>query len=205
MAWLRATEGMMAGLKEAGVPVLSNEEAGVPPLPGEGRDMTASAWNVRITEEALRAHSESWGYWPAAISEWIVNGPFHPFWSWWYVACVHLRPIEGAPKPHLRYPEAGYEFCIRSLNPEPDDGRPETPDIDLLEAGDPVRGLPGFLIPADVVVQFHGVTDEQARDITELAVRHIVDGRASPDSDFARWWESSIQKTVEHVRAGLHG
>lgn len=128
----------------------------------------------------------------ATLKGYVVNGPWHPFWSWWMVAVIHLREIPGTRPPHKHYPEAEYEFMIVSIDPEtvPDPDQPFPQDI-------------RYLSPPDVVKQFHGVTDEQAAEICESAAHNIAMG-ASPDSDNRRWWEGSIERTVEHYRQGIH-
>lgn len=165
------------------------------------------AWRIRESKAMTEHHVREFGYDHGGIDTWVVNGPYHPFWAWWHVSVVHLRPIPGAPPAQKQYPEAEYEFAIFSLDPDPAaSGHPERsypPDIDALEAGDPERGLPGYLTPADAVIQFHGCTDEQAREVCELAVRAIVNGQ-SPDSDFRSWWERAIPNTVEHLATGGH-
>lgn len=163
----------------------------------------ARAWRLRRTPEARAAHEASFGYPDASLADWIVNGPYHPFWSWWYVGLVHLREVPGAPPASKRYPEAEYEILCLSLNPKPEDGRPDVPDIDKVEAGDAVGGLPGFLSPPDWVVQFHGVSDEQAIEVGEHVANAIVQGR-SCDSDFRSWWEAAIPNTVKHVLGEPH-
>lgn len=87
-----------------------------------------------------------------------------------------------------------------SINSPP--GGKVTPDIKRLRAGDlTARGE--FLHPADLVFQFHGVTDDQARQICELAVEHIVAGQ-SCDSDFRAYWERTLTSTVAHYVDGTH-
>lgn len=176
-------------------------------------DLTGAcrAWRVKNTPEAQAGHVREWGYEDSTIDNWLVNGPFHPLWSWWMVAVVHLRPIPGAPPPNLQYPEAEYEFMILSMDPggEHREGeakeRPTEPDVDGFEAtGDGVRYLPGFLQPPDAVVQFHGVDDDEAREVCQLAVNAIVSGQASPDSDWRSWWEKAIPNTVKHIRGEPH-
>lgn len=156
----------------------------------------ARAWRIRINEALKRRHRDEWGYDDAGIAVWFVNGPYHPVWSWWMVQVIHLRPIEGAPPAHRKYPEAEYEFGIYSLDPAME------PDIDALERGDP-KPCFRFLTPPDAIVQFHGITDDQALGVGEAAIQAIVAG-ASPDSDFRSWWERYIAGTVEHYRAVLH-
>lgn len=161
----------------------------------------ARVWRIETTEIQQKAHKENWGYESSSLADWIVHGPYHPFWSWWYVAVISLRDIPDAPPANKKYPEAEYEFMIISLNP---DGRNEGQvDIDKIEAGDIEGGLPGFLTPSDVVFQFHGVTDEQAVKVGEAAIRAIVNGQ-SCDSDFRSWWMRSLEATVEHFRMGVH-
>lgn len=163
----------------------------------------ARVWRVRLTPENVAAHTADWGYEPSSLADWIVNGPYHPFWSWWYIGVVHLREVAGAPPPNRRYPAAEYEIMCLSLNPDGEPGRPKIPDLDKLEAGDITGGLPGFLTPADWVVQFDGCTDEQAVEVGTLAVTAISHGQ-SCDSDFRSWWEKAIPNTVKHVLGVPH-
>jgi hypothetical protein len=163
----------------------------------------AKVWQIRHQPEMKTAHADSWGYASGSLCDFIVHGPYHPLWSWWYIGLVHLRPIEGAPPANKQYPEAEYELMCLSLNPRGESGRPKIPDLEKLEAGDVEHGLPGFLTPPDWVVQFHGVTDEQARKIATIAVKIIAEGQ-SCDSDFRQWWKHSISETARHYREGLH-
>lgn len=131
----------------------------------------------------------------ATLASWLVKRPgAHPFWQWWLLSVISLRDIEGVPPAHKRYPEAEYEFMIATVDPESHpDPKPED-------------ALPGFglLRPIDVIVQFHGVTDDQARRIAGLAIDAIVHGMLSPDQDYRRSWESAIRNTVDHFVQGVH-
>lgn len=157
--------------------------------------MRVRAWLI-AEEEARARHAWATGRPSTSIATWIVNGPYHPFWAWWQVCVIHLRPVLGVPAAYKAYPEAEYEFSIYSLNPEAGE-----PDIAALEAG------AGYgvkvLTPPDVQYHFHGVTDEQAAEICRHAVRAIVDGH-SCDSDYRSWWEGSLAHTVEHFVQGVH-
>jgi hypothetical protein len=130
------------------------------------------------------------------LAMWLVTAPWaHPFWSWWSVGCLHLRPIAGVKPAYKRYPEAEFEFLILSIDP---DWTP-TDDSETLAK----TGLP-FLTPPDVIEQFRGVSDRDAIRITEAAVRAICAGRMSPDQDYRSVWKSLIANTVAHFRAGAH-
>ena len=167
-------------------------------------DGVAKVWRINRTQQVIGAHRQSWGYADSSLADWIVHGPYHPLWSWWYVGVVHLRDIPGAPPPHKQYTEAEYEIMCLSLNPNPHDNRPSTPDLVQIEAGDIHGGLPGFLTPPDWVVQFDGVTDEQAVKVGDAAMRAISRGQ-SCDSDFRAWWTSAIKATAQHFADGIHG
>jgi hypothetical protein len=162
------------------------------------------AWRVLQNQEQEERHVREFGYGHAGVgADWIVNGPYHPFWSWWYVSVVHLRPLDGAPPPHIAFAGATHEIMCFSLNPDPKDGRPKVPDIDKLDAGDAEHGLPGFLQPPDFTTQVILLDDDQAKQLGDLVVRHIVEGN-SCDSDYRGYWIRLIAKTAEHFRLGGH-
>jgi hypothetical protein len=161
----------------------------------------ARVWRLARNDAMQAAHVKSFGYASSSLADWVANGPYHPFWSWWYIGLVHLRDVPGAPPANKQYPEAQYELMFLSLNPDGRNGGKV--DVDKIEAGDIEGGLPGFLTPPDLVYQFHGVTDEQAIKIVERAVEHIAAGQ-SCDSDFRSWWRSSLDTTVQHYREGRH-
>ena len=128
---------------------------------------------------------------------WIVHAPgAHPFWTYWAVSIVHLRPIAGAKPPHKKFPGATHEFMILALNPD----KP-LPSLDVPSTG---KWPLYFLEPFDVVEQFEAATDAIANEIGELAVRAIVAGKASPDQDYRSWWAEAIRETAEHYRSGKH-
>lgn len=169
----------------------------------------ARAWKLDASRQQEN-HRREWGFDHSSLNTYIVHGPFHPFWSWWYLNVVHLRPIPNAPPAKLHYEGAEYELACYSLDPEPKD-RPALPDIDGIEqGGDPKKTLPGFLSPPDFVVQFHlrtdlplDVRDRQAAQILDRVVEHIAAGQ-SCDSDHRRWWENSIRETAAQYREGKH-
>lgn len=156
------------------------------------------AWRVypiaRDVQDA--AHVKEWGHEHTGLTTWLVNGPYHPWWSWWHVSVIHLGDLPGIPPAVLRYPEAEYEFSIYSIDSPP--RGLVTPDVGRIRGGDPTaRGL--FLHPADVEYQFHGVTDAQAVEVCDQAVSAIVTGR-SCDRDYRRWWGDFVGLLVEQKR-----
>jgi hypothetical protein len=127
----------------------------------------------------------------ATLSTWLVNCPFrHPFWEWWTVTVVHLRDVEGLPSAERAYPEAEYEFQIRTLDPE----ESPTPDPDLVDEGWE------YLDPPDVIEQFHGIGDHQAQALCSMAIQEILNGRVSPDVNFRGEWNRIIREKVAALR-----
>ena len=114
----------------------------------------------------------------------------NPFWSYWMVAIVHLRDIPGVPPARKSYADAEFEFLIATIDPE----KAPNPDPDL--------GPWPLLRPMDCVVHFHGVIDDQAAKLLELAVRDMVLSAESPDSDYREAWKRKIWATVEHMTTG---
>lgn len=154
----------------------------------------ARAWRVKHPDPPVEpAHQ-------AGVATWLVNGPYHPLWSWWMLSIVSLRDIPGVPPATKHYPEAQYEFLIISIDPNVG-----VPDLEAIESGDDWAvekdGQRKFLSPVDVVVQFDGVDDAGALRVGETAIRAIVAGH-STDSAFRSWWERAIRATVDHERTG---
>lgn len=134
----------------------------------------AQAWHVEITEAAAEAHRREFGYDHTGIDQWVIHGPYHPHWSWWYVAAISLADVPGVPPANKQFPGAEHEISFWSL-----DG---TPNVEALENGDAENHGFTFLHPADVTFQFEGLTAQQVASLTNAAVRLITDGQ-SCDSD----------------------
>lgn len=164
----------------------ANLPARDPDIHGVGR-----AWKV------LAPDAPQWQQ-QASCGAWLVHAPHgHPFWTWYAVQCISLREIAGQDRPpHLQFPGASHEWLVLALNPEqplPDIERwngPGTPPMQYLE-------------PIDQCVQFIVADDDQARELCELTVRHILSG-VSPDQDFREYWRTAIANTAEHIRLGGH-
>ena len=149
-----------------------------PDISGAGR-----AW--RVTAKDPEEHA-------GIGADWLVHAPFaHPFWWWYAVSAIHLRPLPGKGPAHIRFPGATHEILFVALNPE----KP-LPDISAWQG-------PAYLTPIDLEHQFIVQDDEKAREITDLVVAHICEG-VSPDQDFRAYWRDVINRTAEHARLGGH-
>lgn len=98
--------------------------------------------------------------WPpqssSCLAQWRVDLPgAHPFWSAYLLSIVHLRFTHALPPAYLSYPEAAYEVTLMALDPRPPHG---------------------YLTPANIVEQFHGLTDEQIPDLARLIAGALVHG-----------------------------
>lgn len=142
-----------------------------------------------------------------ALVSWICRCPGdHLLWNTWLIALVHLRDVDGIPPAHKQYAQAEYEVMFVSLvsgesaTLEPPAGQGPYVEID---PDDPKTWRD--LQPVDLAHQFHGVTDADAKRIVELAIRAMVAGTMSPDSDFRERWKRSLDATVSHFVQGVHG
>lgn len=144
---------------------------------------TWSAWRVKLRPDTLAQ--------TATLLQWLVHCPgAHAAWSYWLISLLHLRAIEGVPPAVKDFEQAEHELNILALDPR------STPDPDD-------KATWHHLLPIDVVVQFHGLTDEQAvQSIDAIVERLVVRGMLSPDSDCRRQWQRQIQLCVEHQTTG---
>jgi len=153
-------------------------------------DGRAQAWILKSDRTDPRWQKA----WDAGLAHYLVHCTWsHPFWSWYSISLVHLRPMGGVKAAHKHYPEAEYEIQIFSIDPRHPDPDPDKP-------------LDGYclLYPLDLVHQFHGITDSQAVQVCHHVVETIVSGRVAPDVDFHRFWIQAINETVKHYREGKH-
>lgn len=152
-----------------------------PTLTGPG----GRAW-VITTPKTTPAHQ-------ASIGEYLVNVPgVHPFWSYWWIGAIHLRPIEGTKEPRIDFPGASHEIIFGTLNPS----RP-LPDI----SGGENKCY--FLTPLDLEYQVILANDEQMAELLTMTVTYITRGN-SPDSDYRAVWQNVLAKSAEHIRLGGH-
>lgn len=142
------------------------------------------------------------------VTWWLITAPrwspllvnFHQ----WVLGVVRLRDgIPGFPPPKRRFDGATHELFVATVNPE----HPTT-------AGQMVD--PGYhmhpLEPMNVVEQFEA-TDDEMRQVADLAARAVVDGHLCPEAwatlsgssaELSRGWLTSITKTLAHVRGEVH-
>lgn len=132
---------------------------------------------------------------PTALVTWFMHIPgAHIWWQHYQLSVVHLRDIPGEQTAKKQYPEAQYELLIIALdphkNPVPDD--PKTWH---------------HLLPANVSVQFHGVTDAQAIDIGDKAVVCCIDGQLfvepSGINGAREQWVTAVRNSARELAAGL--
>lgn len=187
LLWADVGEAVTAGLSIAtGIPAEQLQaQLQAPALSDD--ELHVRAWRMQVTPR--RPDHQ------ASIAAWLINGPYHPFWRWWQLAIVHLRPIEGVKPAAIHRDGASHEIMILSIDPN------HPPDIDELEQGE---GHLRYLTPPDLVHQVVGLTDEQACELVDLMIGPILDGQLSPDRDFRSRWEPILETTAEHLRYGTH-
>lgn len=144
-----------------------------PTLTGKG----GRAWKIDI--QALIAKRGFNSDEDATVAMWMIEAPWaHPVWHSYGLILVHLRPLRVPDRPRFYLPGATHELWLHALNPE--DAR----------QGVFETGQMAFLHPLNYAVQLIRDSDEAAAlDIETRAVRPILDGTLSPDTDFIAAWE----------------
>ncbi len=121
--------------------------------------------------------------------------PQHPAWDTYAISLIHLREHEGSPPPQKEYPEAEYEISLYAMDGEK---RPIPWSRDTWR----------FLTPANVIMQFDGLPEEEAITICYLAARALINGMlpAEPSGIMGgrEIWINSLRMTLEHSKHGGH-
>ena len=140
------------------------------------------AWAIPLNQEQEHA----------TLQAYLIDYPgAHPFWRWWLVLAIHLRPIGRLGPANIRVPGATHEFMIAAHNPVYPDPDPDLPNQFH------------HLLPIDLVHQTKA-TDEEAIEVVDLMVHAIIEGGESPNQDNRSWWERAIEETLEQQRGGHH-
>lgn len=160
------------------------------------------AWKVRYDPGALDETAKRLLELGVALDSWVVQGPYHIGWDHWLLYAVSLQDVEGLQPANRQYPEAEFSIEIWSLRPPDGQRTGLRRSIGDVESGKAKSFA--FLTPCDGVYQFHGVSAADVNDILSKVVRMIVDGHASPDSDWRSWWRVCIENTVRHYRGEAH-
>lgn len=159
--------------------------------PADKEGPYGKAWTCALPPLGQRDKPDADG----CLAYWLVLAPkSHIYWPYKLISALHLRDIPGAKPAFKVYPEAQYELNILSINPE----LCPNPDPDDLLKGYPT------LRPADVVVQFHDVKDEQVVMMVDWAINAIVQGQLVPDQDYRSHWADIISTTIDHIKTGKH-
>jgi hypothetical protein len=140
------------------------------------------AWKVDIPEVAKKFPEGA----PAdlTVCAFYVNAAYaHPVWPNYYIGCVKLKHVDGFPDAVIHLEGATHEIFVIALDP----------DVEM-----EIDGAPAMLTPINFAGQFIA-TNEEAYSRTEQAVRDVIDGRLSPDTDFMSQWiarfsDSNVRK-----------
>lgn len=94
----------------------------------------------------------------------------HPMWHDYLISIVHLRQVDDLPAPALSNELSSHEISCFALNPE-------------FNNQPLVNGFQ-ILVPPNLIFQFEGLTDEQAKEAFRLYLSALSNGRISPDTDY---------------------
>lgn len=117
--------------------------------------------------------------------------------QWYVVMGADLSPAEGAGAPYLAYPDAQFEVSIWALSASANAALLELIRLDQLDVSE--LNLP-LVFPQIVSTQFHGITTQYARAVTEAMAAAICTGKLEPKRTLSEAWSRAIQATVSHFK-----
>jgi hypothetical protein len=128
------------------------------------------AWKIDLEALAKQINNPA----NATLGMWVVNASWaHPLWHSYCLSLIHVRPIPGTPPPIIHLEGATHEMWLFALNP----------DYAIV-----LDRLPEILNPMNFGAQFIEPHDLAAIARIEDAVREIVRGELSPDTDYTQQW-----------------
>lgn len=132
----------------------------------------------------------------AIVASWFLHCPGQAiFWNDYLLSTIHLRPIDGDPRPaEIRWPGSTHELILLALDP---DEHPSPADPSTWEP----------LMPPNFCEQFEVPSDEAAADLVARAARAVVDGllpAEPPLSGQVEPWRTAIIRTSAHLRGEEH-
>jgi hypothetical protein len=139
---------------------------------------------------------------PATLLWWLITAPpYHPLWSQYVLSVVTLDEQPGVPAPVLQFPGATHELIVMALNPGDPPRRHTAEDLESLAGW-------GYLTPINVAHQFTA-TDDEMRQLAELACVGVVNGALNPETADApsrvrEAWLTACVKTLAHIRGEEH-
>lgn len=113
----------------------------------------------------------------------------HPMWHDYMLSLVHLRPVEGMPAPSLQNQNSSHELICYALNP---DANNQPTNFDSFKV----------LTPMNLVFQFEGLTDDQAKEAFALYLTALSTGTMSPDTDYRNAQRATLRAIQEGVLKG---
>lgn len=170
---MRTLEALALASGASPVPPPLRDEPGPPDLTGRhGR-----AWLVD-TRAQVRAQGMNPEH-GAEVSAWLVEAPWaHPCWHSYVIVLVHLRPLPGRPLETVYYLDgATHEMWVFAVDPDADRQAMLTTSFGKW-----------WLRPKNFAAQMIEITDKLAADRVRDAVRDVIEGTLSPDTDHRRAW-----------------
>jgi hypothetical protein len=144
-------------------------------------DAHGEAWQIDVARSrALAGENEESD---STVALWIVYAPWaHPFWSYYFIGAIHLRPIPKLPPAKINLPGATHEVIVFALSP---DFVPDPVDSKKNRRLSPVNFVGQWIVPdrpnpVDL--------DRGAREKIDGVVLEIIRGKLSPDTDFRHQW-----------------
>lgn len=114
----------------------------------------------------------------------------HPMWHDYMLSLVHLRPVEVMPAPSLQNQNSSHELMCFALDPAANN---QPTNFDSFKP----------LLPQNLVFQFEGLTDDQAKEAFAHYLTALSNGRMSPDTDYRTAQRTMLKAIQRDVLDGI--
>lgn len=143
----------------------------------------------------------------ATVRTWLLYLPGQALWSYYVLASVHLREIEGGEPAHKLFEMATHEIMMVALGPAQCDG---------LTAETYREKRPEWLSPLNYKAQVAAESDEEMEKLTDLTAKAFVSGMfpAEPQGIAIQtsrgrvtaktYFRRTLERTLEHMRHDGH-
>lgn len=123
------------------------------------------------------------------LASYLIYAPYsHPVWPYKWLSIIHLRDEPGIDPPTKYHPEAEYELILMPIDPE------------AMPHPDPDEQPFMILVPPDVMEQFHGITDDEVKEIGAILIQNVIAGLLIPDQDWRRHWRKMLDQIIVFIK-----
>lgn len=139
----------------------------------------------------------------ATLQHWFLDAPpAHPLWPHYILFTCHLRDVPGQTQPPVKpRPSCSHNLMLVALDPQFGPWSAENVVTKMLAEVD--RGRSAHLMPLNWSEFIDDATDGQAKELTALVARGLVDGYVPIEPQDFYGGHAAVKRaialTIEHI------